>query len=945
GLVTCKGPHPHLACQQAAVNQSCQWTAQPRSDQLSQPHLACQQAAVNQSCQWTAQPRSDQLSQPHLACQQAAVNQSCQWTAQSRSDQLSQPHLACQQAAVNQSCQWTAQPKQKSAQLNQLRLACQQAAVNQSCQWTAQPKQKSAQLNQLRLACQQAAVNQNRQCTPEPEQRIAVAHEKQQQNKDKSEEPAHSTLSLHTSGPAKKNSGSMASYITKDLVKELQPPRVVAEQMKVEAFGGSTNDSFKFYSPMYELKLQRSDETWENCVLNRVQEITNPFNTVYCDDNKEFMPGADFRDSITISHEAPAIMIGIRDFWKYNTIWDSILPGLHLIDTFFGKMPGGESTFRLHSSNRSVAVISINSSNGKRMSTNNNEKLLIFNGGRTQLRTEKTNGTNKAIIKKWYPRPRTKYKTTLDVVTPWTLEITCLLNKLMSICYCIAGCGTLCTRKTTQQAQTLAKTTGIATRARIVRQQLNQASRNLQQTGQEWRRAHLDRILGRRPVPTNWIPLVALLTLAKQTYSSNTVAVTTKSVSCRRGPTGILFVLNYATTLTLLPKGQTTTLLLRNEHGIASGTLSIIVDALTMDCVPKSEGWYRSYTTGNTFELITCPTWEFNIHASLQLEVSGKKPLMESIVLHPGMTFNCNVSVTPIAVTASPAPVMNRQFITDGTSVTMVENIPQAISSITSLLLALIIGIGLLYLFVRLNLVFRVWKASARLVLFITQLLLCFATQAPGGPYGREKMQTSTYVNFGLEPRLNTLIEVSTTSTLCLESRKTYGKTWHAHFEKLAPPTLLTSLTTTNLYQWSRPLLAIKAQLSMPSIRHFNNLEKLLKNMMRLLTIDQIIPNQLDSWLDYHHPGWNRDEKTKFEAGVAIVQILETESAELKVLTAERTVRRSSRLAGFTELPANKELIMPNCTVDRHYWNKGVTLIRPDLPCMIFGNPLERANR
>ena len=102
-------------------------------------------------------------------------------------------------------------------------------------------------------------------------------------------------------------------------------------------------------------------------------------------------------------------------------------------------------------------------------------------------------------------------------------------------------------------------------------------------------------------------------------------------------------------------------------------------------CEPSSSFWfqgcalptsaclfYRTFarpTTGNTFELITCPTWEFNIHASLQLEVSGKKPLMESIVLHPGMTFNWNnVSVTPIAVAAPPAPVLNRQFITDGTS-------------------------------------------------------------------------------------------------------------------------------------------------------------------------------------------------------------------------------------------------------------------------------------
>nr|CAD2133850.1 unnamed protein product [Meloidogyne enterolobii] len=72
---------------------------------------------------------------------------------------------------------------------------------------------------------------------------------------------------------------------------------------------------------------------------------------------------------------------------------------------------------------------------------------------------------------------------------------------------------------------------------------------------------------------------------------------------------------------------------------------------------------------------------------------------------------------------------------------------------------------------------------------------------------------------------------------------------------------------------------------------------------------------------------------------------METGNAELEVLTAKRTVRRPAGLAGFTELPANKELIMPNCTVDRHYWNKGVTLIRPDLPCMLFGNPLERENR
>ncbi|CAK5073551.1 unnamed protein product [Meloidogyne enterolobii] len=212
-------------------------------------------------------------------------------------------------------------------------------------------------------------------------------------------------------------------------------------------------------------------------------------------------------------------------------------------------------------------------------------------------------------------------------------------------------------------------------------------------------------------------------------------------------------------------------------------------------------------------------------------------------------------------------------------------------------------------------------------------------------------MLISTYGNFGLESRLRIWknMHVSTTSTSCLESRKTYGKTWHTHLQKLAPPTLLNNLTTINLYQWSRPLLSIKAQLRMPSINHFINLENLEElwsiNMMRLRNNVETTPTRLDRWLDHHYFGWNCDDKTQFEAGVAIAKLMETGNAELEVLTAKRTLRRPAGLAGFTELPSNKELIMPNCTVDRHYWNKGVKLIRPDLPCMLFGNPLERENR
>uniref|UniRef100_A0A914LTZ2 DUF5641 domain-containing protein n=1 Tax=Meloidogyne incognita TaxID=6306 RepID=A0A914LTZ2_MELIC len=853
------------------------------------------------------------------------------------------------------------------------------------------------------------------------------------------------------------------------------------------------------------------------------------------------------------------------------------------------------------------------------------------------------------------------------------------VRALMSICYCIVGCGTLCTRKTTQQAQTLARTTGIAARARIMRQQLNQASRNLQLTGQEWRRAHLDRILGRRPQPSNWIPLVVLLALANYTDSSNTIAVTTKSESCQRGPTGISCVLNYATTLTLLPKGQTTTLLLRNEHGIALGTLSIIVDALTMNCVPKSEGWFRSYTmetlavkrcptsgscknsycsevrpstiipelrevnnlpgisrcepsssfwfygcglptdaclfyryfarptTGNTFELISCPTWEFNIHADIQLEVSGKKPLMESIILHPGMTFHWNnVSLTPIAAAVPPAPVLNRQFITDGNSVAMVENIPRdllcstesdarlfncsisnsvcidcihdhssgnvacscrdlnlerilidssvrlplnvakllirnergnifadygysplqlhvqmrhlelllefqearctvqthnltgcykcesgaqlqytcltdqgdalaniecadgtvfsarcspngtfgrenlpfdhfqiktkcrvdcpagetqfeltgalyyvpikkrfqhgyrdsetldlpsgnwwdtgfdplalasiltSLSSFTSLILALILGIGLLYLFIRLNPVFRAWKAMARIVALITLISLCFATQAPGGPYRHKEHTISASLTFtvdlicfeqqksrvstsdpesrvyGLESRVPTFCpesrvgnlesRVSTFSTYCLEPRL-FMKDAPTHSKTLAPPIFNTTLApptfnkNNNFTTWQRTLRPIYMLRRWHIFIHSKTFIKLiLINMLHRLPAE-LKPRQLDHWLDFHHPGWNLDEKIRFNAGVSIAKIIEGKEASLEMLTAKSTQRRPVGLSGFSRLPANEELIMPNVTVEQYYSSQGVTLDQPNMKCIMFGNPLEK---
>nr|CAD2161633.1 unnamed protein product [Meloidogyne enterolobii] len=110
---------------------------------------------------------------------------------------------------------------------------------------------------------------------------------------------------------------------------------------------------------------------WESCVLNRVPEITNPFSTVNWDDNIQYIPGMDLKEAVTMSHEAPAIMIGIRQFWKYLISWKLISPGLYLIDTVFGKMLGGESTFRHQKPNKSVTMVAVHPSNEEQMPSRN----------------------------------------------------------------------------------------------------------------------------------------------------------------------------------------------------------------------------------------------------------------------------------------------------------------------------------------------------------------------------------------------------------------------------------------------------------------------------------------------------------------------------------------------------------------------------------------------
>ncbi|CAK5070815.1 unnamed protein product [Meloidogyne enterolobii] len=77
--------------------------------------------------------------------------------------------------------------------------------------------------------------------------------------------------------------------------------------------------------------------------------------------------------------------------------------------------------------------------------------------------------------------------------------------------------------------------------------------------------------------------------------TSSVISITTQTESCLRGTKGLTCTINSATTLTLLPAGQTNTLLLRDEHGLTLGTITMRLLSLKMVCHQESIAWLRSY--------------------------------------------------------------------------------------------------------------------------------------------------------------------------------------------------------------------------------------------------------------------------------------------------------------------------------------------------------------
>ncbi|KAF7635993.1 Integrase catalytic domain-containing protein [Meloidogyne graminicola] len=86
--------------------------------------------------------------------------------------------------------------------------------------------------------------------------------------------------------------------------------------------------------------------------------------------------------------------------------------------------------------------------------------------------------------------------------------------------------------------------------------------------------------------------------------------------------------------------------------------------------------WYAVPMSLDVYELFECPTWDFHIKAELAVTVNDFT-LEESLTLIPGWTHHGkNISLTPIAVTNPPAPILGIPFLTHGFSVALGKDVP-----------------------------------------------------------------------------------------------------------------------------------------------------------------------------------------------------------------------------------------------------------------------------
>uniref|UniRef100_A0A914H6C6 Integrase catalytic domain-containing protein n=1 Tax=Globodera rostochiensis TaxID=31243 RepID=A0A914H6C6_GLORO len=134
------------------------------------------------------------------------------------------------------------------------------------------------------------------------------------------------------------DTGGQMSFITGNLVSEINPRKVATNHLEVVGFVGDGKQTpSRFESPRYSVLLEKEDGGWEELILNRTNQITPPIDCLVGGDSSFTTQGMPVAQRLE-----PRIMIGIREFWRLITNQSEIQPGLFRVDTAFGPFFGGE---------------------------------------------------------------------------------------------------------------------------------------------------------------------------------------------------------------------------------------------------------------------------------------------------------------------------------------------------------------------------------------------------------------------------------------------------------------------------------------------------------------------------------------------------------------------------------------------------------------------------
>ena len=137
------------------------------------------------------------------------------------------------------------------------------------------------------------------------------------------------------------DSDSEVSYVTEELTKKLNLPKLGEGFLEVYTFQG--NKSKKQRSGKYLLGIERKDGKSEILEMLSINKISNELRLVSINEIYANMKLDEIKNNLITNFGKPDLLIGIKDFWRFFIQKTEIVKGCFMIDTTLGTVICGEN--------------------------------------------------------------------------------------------------------------------------------------------------------------------------------------------------------------------------------------------------------------------------------------------------------------------------------------------------------------------------------------------------------------------------------------------------------------------------------------------------------------------------------------------------------------------------------------------------------------------------